>query len=68
MRVLVDDCKARSPRPRSPHMNNEEPINYSHYPEGQPPEKDEPEDEADGEGGSKDVNGEEVKMPLKYFV
>ena len=49
-------------------MNNEEPINYSHYPEGQPPEKDEPEDEADGEGGSKDVNGEEVKMPLKYFV
>ena len=25
---------AESPRPRSPHMNNEEPIEMSHYPDG----------------------------------
>ena len=25
-------------RPRSPHMNNEEPINLSHYPDGKKPD------------------------------
>ena len=28
-------------RPRSPHMNNEEPINLSHYPDGRKPEDNE---------------------------
>ena len=28
-------------RPRSPHMNNEEPINLSHYPDGRKPEENE---------------------------
>jgi hypothetical protein len=42
MRVLVDELKTSTPtRPKSPHMNNEEPINYSHYPDGQPPSEDE---------------------------
>ena len=27
---------AESPRPRSPHMNNEEPIEMSHFPDGRP--------------------------------
>ena len=30
---------AESPRPRSPHMNNEEPIEMSHYPDGRKIEK-----------------------------
>ena len=30
---------AESPRPRSPHMNNEEPIEMSHFPDGRPGEK-----------------------------
>lgn len=34
MRVLVDQIKASTPRPKSPHMNNEEPIKNSHYPDG----------------------------------
>lgn len=37
MRVMVDELKASTPRPKSPHMNNEEPISFSHYPDGQPP-------------------------------
>lgn len=37
MRVLVDELKSSTPRPKSPHMNNEEPISFSHYPDGQPP-------------------------------
>ena len=35
-------CKyytAESPRPKSPHMNNEEPIEMSHFPDGKPGEK-----------------------------
>ena len=27
-----------TPRPRSPHMNNEEPIKLSHYPDGIAPD------------------------------
>ncbi|XP_060807051.1 actin-binding LIM protein 1 isoform X3 [Amyelois transitella] len=32
MRVLVDSMRSETPRPKSPHMNNEEPIELSHYP------------------------------------
>merc|ERR1719323_2826745 len=39
MRTLVDNLQAESPRPRSPHMNNEEPIEMSHYPDGKKEEK-----------------------------
>ena len=39
MRVLVDQIKASTPRPKSPHMNNEEPIKNSHYPAGEQPEE-----------------------------
>ncbi len=40
MRVLVEQMNMSStPRPRSPHMNNEEPINLSHYPDGRAPEE-----------------------------
>ncbi|KAK8733631.1 hypothetical protein OTU49_006398 [Cherax quadricarinatus] len=37
MRVLVDQMQAETPRPKSPHMNNEEPIILSHYPGGRKP-------------------------------
>lgn len=32
MKVLVDSIRAETPRPKSPAMNNEEPIELSHYP------------------------------------
>ncbi|XP_053619615.1 actin-binding LIM protein 3 isoform X4 [Plodia interpunctella] len=32
MRALVDSMRSETPRPKSPHMNNEEPIELSHYP------------------------------------
>lgn len=38
MRVLVEQMQSTTPRARSPHMNNEEPINLSHYPDGRAPE------------------------------
>ena len=38
MRVLVEQMSS-TPRARSPHMNNEEPINLSHYPDGRAPEE-----------------------------
>lgn len=36
MKVLVDSIRtdAQTPRPKSPGMNNEEPIELSHYPGG----------------------------------
>lgn len=37
MKVLVDSIRAETPRPRSPHMNNEEPIELAHFPAGHPP-------------------------------
>ena len=37
MRVMVDELKSSTPRAKSPHMNNEEPISFSHYPDGRPP-------------------------------
>lgn len=39
MRALVETIQAESPRPRSPHMNNEEAIEMSHYPDGRKIEK-----------------------------
>ena len=33
MFVLVEQLHSCTPRPRSPHMNNEEPIELSHYPD-----------------------------------
>lgn len=41
MRVLVAELKSSTPRSKSPHMNNEEPISFSHYPDGHPPNDDE---------------------------
>ncbi|XP_026499418.2 actin-binding LIM protein 3 isoform X3 [Vanessa tameamea] len=37
MRVLVDSIRSETPRPKSPHMNNEEPIELSHYPSAYKP-------------------------------
>ncbi|CAH0763534.1 unnamed protein product, partial [Diatraea saccharalis] len=37
MRVLVDSMCNDAPRPKSPHMNNEEPIELSHYPSAYKP-------------------------------
>ena len=40
MRALVETIQSESPRPRSPHMNNEEAIEMSHYPDGRKVESD----------------------------
>uniref|UniRef100_T1ISM6 Actin-binding LIM protein 1 n=1 Tax=Strigamia maritima TaxID=126957 RepID=T1ISM6_STRMM len=40
MKVLVATM-ASTPRPRSPHMNNEEPIELAHFPGAQPPKPNE---------------------------
>lgn len=37
MRVLVDSIQSETPRPKSPKMNNEEPIILSHFPGAKPP-------------------------------
>ncbi|GFY72981.1 actin-binding LIM protein 1 [Trichonephila inaurata madagascariensis] len=37
MQALVDTIQSTTPRPRSPHMNNEEPINLAHYPDATKP-------------------------------
>ncbi|XP_046993366.1 actin-binding LIM protein 3 isoform X3 [Schistocerca americana] len=37
MKVLVDSIRSETPRPKSPHMNNEEPIELAHYPAAKPP-------------------------------
>ncbi|CAH2984827.1 unnamed protein product [Chilo suppressalis] len=37
MRALVDSMLGDTPRPKSPHMNNEEPIELSHYPSAYKP-------------------------------
>lgn len=37
MKVLVDSIRAETPRPKSPAMNNEEPIELSHYPAAKKP-------------------------------
>ncbi|XP_026273872.1 actin-binding LIM protein 1 isoform X6 [Frankliniella occidentalis] len=38
MTVLVDAIRSETPRPRSPHMNNEEPIELAHFPAAKPPQ------------------------------
>lgn len=37
MKVLVDSIRSETPRPKSPHMNNEEPIEMSTYPSAYKP-------------------------------
>jgi hypothetical protein len=37
MKVLVDSIRTETPRPRSPHMNNEEPIELAHFPAAKRP-------------------------------
>lgn len=37
MKVLVDTIRSETPRPKSPAMNNEEPIELSHYPAAKKP-------------------------------
>ncbi|GAB6023187.1 hypothetical protein CHUAL_014211 [Chamberlinius hualienensis] len=41
MKVLVESIQSTTPRPRSPHMNNEEPIELAHYPDARPPKPNE---------------------------
>ncbi|XP_037816191.1 actin-binding LIM protein 3 isoform X5 [Lucilia sericata] len=38
MKVLVDAISSETPRPKSPAMNNEEPIELSHYPGAKKPQ------------------------------
>ncbi|KAM7359927.1 actin binding LIM protein Uncoordinated 115a isoform 6-T6 [Cochliomyia hominivorax] len=38
MKVLVDAIRTETPRPKSPAMNNEEPIELSHYPAAKKPQ------------------------------
>ncbi|XP_043216277.1 actin-binding LIM protein 1-like isoform X4 [Amphibalanus amphitrite] len=37
MQALVNQMESETPRPRSPYMNNEEPIELSHYPDAKKP-------------------------------
>lgn len=37
MKVLIDSIRSETPRPKSPAMNNEEPIELSHYPAAKKP-------------------------------
>jgi len=32
MKAMLDQMERETPRPKSPHMNNEEPIELAHYP------------------------------------
>jgi actin-binding LIM protein len=32
MKALLDQMERETPRPKSPHMNNEEPIELAHFP------------------------------------
>lgn len=41
MRTMVDTLVSETPRPKSPHMNNEEPIGLAHFPGAKPPKPDE---------------------------
>lgn len=38
MKVLVESIRSETPRPKSPAMNNEEPIEMSHYPGAKRPQ------------------------------
>ncbi len=37
MQALVDNLQTSTPRPKSPAMNNEEPIEMAHYPDARKP-------------------------------
>lgn len=37
MKVMVEQMRSETPRPKSPGMNNEEPIELSHYPDAKKP-------------------------------
>jgi len=37
MKVLIESIRSETPRPKSPHMNNEEPIELAHFPAAKPP-------------------------------
>lgn len=37
MRVMADSIRSETPRPKSPHMNNEEPIELAHFPDAKKP-------------------------------
>ncbi|KAK7864071.1 hypothetical protein R5R35_002720 [Gryllus longicercus] len=48
MKVLVDSIRSETPRPKSPHMNNEEPIELAHFPAAKrPPPGEKPKIERD---------------------
>lgn len=37
MKVMAESIRSETPRPRSPHMNNEEPIELAHFPDAKKP-------------------------------
>jgi len=37
MRVMAESIRGETPRPKSPHMNNEEPIELAHFPDAKKP-------------------------------
>jgi actin-binding LIM protein len=41
MKAMVENLVSETPRPKSPHMNNEEPIELAHFPAAKPPKPDE---------------------------
>ncbi|XP_023019260.2 actin binding LIM protein Uncoordinated 115a isoform X2 [Leptinotarsa decemlineata] len=42
MKVMVDSIRSETPRPKSPGMNNDEPIELAHFPGAKPPPPGEP--------------------------
>ncbi len=41
MKSMIEHIQCETPRPKSPHMNNEEPIELAHFPGAKPPKLDE---------------------------
>lgn len=41
MKSMIEHIQCETPRPKSPHMNNEEPIELAHFPGAKPPKPDE---------------------------
>jgi len=60
MKVLVDQLDNMTPRARSPHMNNEEPIKLSHYPDGTAPDIENGDNVQEGE-----VQRRRRKLPIE---
>jgi len=65
MNVLVDQLENQTPRNRSPHMNNEEPIKASHYPDGVVPEIENTDTTQSGENGEVTTDGATKKRRRK---